>query len=60
MLLFYVPFAIFTLYIFNSLTHSLCLKTEMSTDKSQKVFKTINISITILLISSYIEVLYLG
>ncbi|GAA0490709.1 hypothetical protein GWK91_00920 [Virgibacillus sp. MSP4-1] len=60
MLLFYVPFALFTLYIFNSLTYSLCLKTEMSNDKSHKVFKTINISITILLISSYIEVLYLG
>ncbi|MRG86919.1 hypothetical protein [Salinibacillus xinjiangensis] len=60
MTLFYVPFAIFILYVFNSLTHSFCVKSEMNNEKSHRVFRTINISITILLISSYIEVLYLG
>ncbi|KGP72259.1 hypothetical protein GLW08_06285 [Pontibacillus yanchengensis] len=58
MTVFFVPFALLILFMFNSLTHSLCLKTEMATEKQPKVFRTINILITILLISSYVEVLY--
>ncbi|WP_036835664.1 hypothetical protein [Pontibacillus litoralis] len=57
MTLFFVPFAIFVLFTFNSLTHSLCLKTEMAVEKQPKVFRTINILITILLLSSYFDVL---
>ncbi|MBB6454668.1 hypothetical protein HNQ94_003157 [Salirhabdus euzebyi] len=56
--LFYVPFAVFILFIFNSLTHSFCLKSEMSNERSHRMFRTINVSITILLISSYMKVLY--
>ena len=51
-------FALFVLFIFNSLTHRLCLRTEMSQEKQPNVFRTINILITILLVSSYVEVLY--
>ncbi len=58
MIIFFVPFALLILFVFNSLTHSLCLKTEMSNEKQPKVFRTINILITILLLSSYFEVLY--
>ncbi|GGD23874.1 hypothetical protein N780_07370 [Pontibacillus chungwhensis BH030062] len=58
MSVFFVPFALFILFVFNSLTHSLCLKTEMAVEKQPKVFRTINILITILLISSYVEILY--
>ncbi|WP_077623137.1 hypothetical protein [Sediminibacillus massiliensis] len=51
-------FAFFVLFIFNSLTHRLCVQTEMSQERQPNVFRTINILITILLISSYIEVLF--
>ncbi|KGX92602.1 hypothetical protein N781_14825 [Pontibacillus halophilus JSM 076056 = DSM 19796] len=58
MTIFFVPFALIVLFVFNSLTHSLCIKTEMANEKQPKVFRTINILITILLISSYVENLY--
>ncbi|WP_163537138.1 hypothetical protein [Gracilibacillus sp. YIM 98692] len=58
MLYVFVLFAVITLFIFNSLTYKLCLQTEMSQEKQPNVFRTINILITILLISSYIEVIY--
>ncbi|SDJ88894.1 hypothetical protein [Sediminibacillus albus] len=51
-------FALFVLFIFNSLTHKLVVQTEMSTERQPNVFRTINILITILLISSYVEVLF--
>ncbi|UOQ43512.1 hypothetical protein MUN89_16555 [Halobacillus salinarum] len=53
----FIIYALFVLFVFNSLTHSLCLKTKMSTEKQTRVFRTINVLITILLISSYVEVL---
>lgn len=55
---FFVPFALFILFLFNSLTYRLCLQTEMSNEKQPNVFRTINVLITILLISSYIEIIY--
>ncbi|WP_186579170.1 hypothetical protein [Aquibacillus kalidii] len=54
----FVLFSLFILFLFNTLTHRLCLQTEMSKERQPNVFRTINILITILLISSYIEVLY--
>ncbi|GEN45758.1 hypothetical protein J2R98_001484 [Alkalibacillus filiformis] len=59
MLLFYVPFAIFIFYAFNSMTQKFCTKSEMSNEKSAKVYRTINISMLVLLISSYYEMNYL-
>ncbi|SFJ63325.1 hypothetical protein SAMN04487936_103134 [Halobacillus dabanensis] len=50
-------YALVILFVFNSLTHSLCTKTKMSNEKQTRVFRTINVLITILLISSYVEVL---
>ncbi|MCT2535561.1 hypothetical protein NC661_07195 [Aquibacillus koreensis] len=58
MTIIFVPFALLVLFLFNSLTLRLCLQTEMAKEKQSNVFRTINILITILLISSYIEVLY--
>ncbi|MBO8156179.1 MAG: hypothetical protein H0Z32_06965 [Bacillaceae bacterium] len=58
MAVFFVPFAVVILFIFNSLTYRFCMKAEMSYERQLKVFRTINVSITILLISSYLEVLY--
>ncbi|WP_181349240.1 hypothetical protein [Thalassobacillus sp. CUG 92003] len=53
----FIVFALIVLFFINSLTHSLCLKTSMSDEKQLKVFRTINVLITILLISSYVEIL---
>lgn len=50
-------FAFFVLLIFNSLTMRLCLQTEMSQEKQPNVFRTVNILITILLVSSYVEII---
>ncbi|KAB8139029.1 hypothetical protein F9U64_02200 [Gracilibacillus oryzae] len=58
MLLVFAVFSIFVLFIFNSLTYRLCMQTEMGEEKQPNVFRTINVLITILLISSYVEVIY--
>ncbi|QTM98615.1 MULTISPECIES: hypothetical protein [Bacillaceae] len=55
---FFAIFALFVLFLFNSLTHKLVVRTEMSQERQPNVFRTINILITILLISSYVEVLF--
>ncbi|MCM3586059.1 hypothetical protein M3182_10000 [Mesobacillus maritimus] len=46
------------LLIMNKLTDSLCIQKEIPEDRQAKVFKTINILVTILLISSYVEILF--
>ncbi|GAB2533539.1 hypothetical protein [Gracilibacillus alcaliphilus] len=58
MFVIFLFFSIFVLFIFNSLTLRLCLQTEMGQEKQSNVFRTINILITILLISSYVNVTY--
>ncbi|MFD1707326.1 hypothetical protein ACFSCZ_11350 [Siminovitchia sediminis] len=54
----FIIFAIFILYTFNNLTYSLCVQREIPEERQPKIFRTINILITILLFSSYIEILY--
>ncbi|MFD2924345.1 hypothetical protein [Halobacillus naozhouensis] len=53
----FIIYGLVVLFVFNSLTHSLCLKTKMSTEKQSRVFRTINVLITILLITSYVDVI---
>ncbi|UOQ92760.1 hypothetical protein MUO14_20460 [Halobacillus shinanisalinarum] len=53
----FIIYGLIVLFVFNSLTHSLCLKTKMSNEKQARVFRTINVLITILLITSYMDVL---
>ncbi|MEK5392489.1 hypothetical protein NSQ59_19205 [Margalitia sp. FSL K6-0131] len=53
----FIIFAVFILYSFNSLTNSLCIQKEILEDRQPKVFMTINILITILLVSSYVEII---
>jgi hypothetical protein len=57
MIFFYILFAIFILFNINKLTNSLCQQKEIPEERQSNVFRTINILITILLISSYIEIL---
>lgn len=52
----FIVFAIFILYNINRLTHSLCIQKEIPEEKQPKVFRTINVLITILLISSFVEI----
>ena len=54
----FIVFSIFILFYVNKLTNSLCIQKEIPEDRQHKVFRTINVLITILLISSYLENLY--
>ncbi len=54
----FIVFAIFILFYVNKLTTSLCIQKEIPEERQHKVFRTINVLITILLISSYLEILY--
>ncbi|WLR44221.1 hypothetical protein LC087_00935 [Bacillus carboniphilus] len=58
MYFYFILFAIFILYYINHLTNSLCIVREIPEERQPNVFRTINILITILLVSSYIEILY--
>ncbi len=51
--LLFLLFLIF--YNINRMTNSLCIQ-EIAEDRQPKVFRTINVLITILLLSSYIEI----
>nr|WP_078548955.1 hypothetical protein [Litchfieldia alkalitelluris] len=58
MMLLYIPFAVFILFKINDMTNKLCVQKEIPEERQHKVFRTINILITILLISSYVEILF--
>lgn len=52
-----VLFSVFYLFQINRLTYALCMRREIPEENQPKVFRTINILITILLISFYVDVL---
>ncbi|WP_071459073.1 hypothetical protein [Bacillus massilinigeriensis] len=54
----FIIFASFILYQINRLTDSLCTQKEIPEERQPGVFRKINILITILLVSSYVEVLF--
>ncbi|ALC91950.1 hypothetical protein AM500_20750 [Bacillus sp. FJAT-18017] len=54
----FAVFALFILYSINQLTNSLCIQKEIPEERQPGLFRTINVLVTILLISSYIEVLF--
>lgn len=53
-----VLFSVFYLFQINRMTYTLCVRREIPEENQPKVFRTINILITILLVSFYIEILY--
>ena len=53
-----VLFSVFYLFQINRLTYTLCMRREIPEEKQPKIFRTINILVTILLISLYIEVTF--
>ncbi|QED47128.1 MULTISPECIES: hypothetical protein [Cytobacillus] len=56
--IFFIIFAIFILFNINKMTYSLCLQKDIPEERQPKVYRTINILVTILLISSFVENLY--
>ncbi|QQZ08297.1 hypothetical protein [Heyndrickxia vini] len=54
----FILFAIIIVYLINNMTNSLCIQKEIPEERQPKVFRTINILVTILLLSSYVEILY--
>ena len=58
LLLVLVLFSVFYLFQINRLTYALCMRREIPEEKQPKIFRTINILITILLVSLYIEVTF--
>lgn len=58
MAFYFIPLATIILFSINQLTNTLCVQREIPEEKQPTVFRTINVLITILLISSYFEVLF--
>lgn len=54
----FILFASFILFYINKLTDSLCEQKEIPEERQSKVFRTINILVTILLISSFVEIMF--
>ncbi|MEC1524073.1 hypothetical protein P9D43_18905 [Neobacillus niacini] len=54
----FIVLAIFILFYINKMTNSLCIQKDIPEERQHKVFRTINVLVTILLITSYVEILY--
>ncbi|MBA4535669.1 hypothetical protein H1Z61_00610 [Bacillus aquiflavi] len=52
----FIVFAVFILFNINKMTNSLCIQREIPEERQPKVFRTINVLVTILLVSSFIEI----
>ncbi|MBQ0140822.1 MAG: hypothetical protein KBT36_16225 [Kurthia sp.] len=53
-----ILFAVFYLFQINRMTYALCTRKEIPEEKQPKIFRTINVLITILLVSLYVKTLY--
>jgi hypothetical protein len=58
LLVWFIIFAVVVLYNINKMTNSLCLQKEIPEDRQPKVFRTINVLITVLLLSTYVEIYF--
>ena len=58
MYLFIIMFAIFILYIINSMTDAFCSRREIPDEKQARVFRITNICLTILLTSTYVKLFF--
>lgn len=54
----FIVLSIFILFYVNKMTNTLCMQKEIPEERQHKVFRTINVLVTILLVSSYLEILY--
>ncbi|MCG7337512.1 hypothetical protein MHZ95_19825 [Sporosarcina sp. ACRSM] len=55
-LLITILFSLFYLYQINKMTYALCESREIPEEKQPKIYKTVNILVTILILSFYVEV----
>jgi hypothetical protein len=46
------------LFYINTLTNSLCIQKEIPIERQPSVFRTINVLVTILLLSSYMDIVF--
>ena len=53
-----VLFSVFYLFQINSMTEALCMRREIPEEKQPKIFRTINVLVTILLVTFYVEVFF--
>lgn len=51
-----ILFSLFYLYQINKMTYALCESREIPEEKQPKIYKTVNILVTILILSFYVEV----
>ncbi|MFX3673786.1 MAG: hypothetical protein ACE3JQ_05010 [Paenisporosarcina sp.] len=52
-----VLFSVLYLFQINRMTYALCMQREIPEEKQTKIFRTINVLVTILLVSFYVEIL---
>ncbi len=51
-----ILFSLFYLYQINKMTYALCESREIPEEKQPKIYKTVNILVTILILSFYVEI----
>nr|WP_225229924.1 hypothetical protein [Sporosarcina quadrami] len=52
-----IVFSLFYLFQINKMTFALCQSREIPEEKQPKIYRTVNILVTILILSLYLEVL---
>ncbi|WP_404830757.1 hypothetical protein [Sporosarcina beigongshangi] len=52
-----ILFSLFYLFQINKMTYALCESREIPEEKQPKIYKTVNILVTILILSFYVEIL---
>lgn len=55
----FILFAVYIQFNVNKLTNKLCIQRNIPEEKQENIFRTVNVLILILLVSSYIEILYI-
>ncbi|MFC4738265.1 hypothetical protein ACFO4L_16965 [Bacillus daqingensis] len=52
----YILFALFYLFVINTMTNTLCVTKEIPDEKQPKIFRTVNVLITILITTSFVRI----
>ncbi|MFD2703964.1 MULTISPECIES: hypothetical protein [Salibacterium] len=52
-------FSLTYLFVINSMTNALCVQKEIPAERQPKIFRTINILLTILLTSTFVELWFI-
>ncbi|HJF31601.1 MAG TPA: hypothetical protein K8V56_07460 [Sporosarcina psychrophila] len=52
-----ILFSLFYLFQINKMTYALCESREIPEEKQPKIYRTVNVLVTILILSFYVEIL---